>query len=32
MKGEMAYVELTKALKMKNEKSPGLDGFMLFFF
>ena len=29
----MTYVELTKALKnMKNEKSPGLDGFTVEFF
>ena len=28
----MTYVELTKALKnMKNEKSPGLDGFRVEF-
>ena len=31
--GEMTYIELTKALKnMKNEKSPGLDGFTVEFF
>ena len=33
IEGEMTYVELTKALKnMKNEKSPGLDGFTVEFF
>ena len=33
IEGEMIYVELTKALKnMKNEKSPGLDGFTVDFF
>ena len=32
IEGEMTYVELTKALKnMKNEKSPGLDGFTVEF-
>ena len=32
-KGEMTYVEFTKALKnLKNEKSPGLDGFTVEFF
>ena len=33
IEGEMTYVELTKALKnMKNEKSPGLNGFTVEFF